>query len=68
MIMGISRRQAGRRLKICGKIIALAVILLYLLPALISIYWQRQQPGPEFREEQYWEKPLRVISINQDIT
>lgn len=63
MIMGISRRRAGQSIRICLKLVILAAILFYLLPRMVALYWQLQQPGPKFREEQYWEKPLRVISI-----
>lgn len=63
MIMGVSRRRLSQRLKICLKIVLLAVILFYLLPELIGLYRQFEQPGPKLREEQHWEKPLRVISI-----
>jgi hypothetical protein len=66
MIMGISRRRLGQRLKICWKVLLLAAIVFYLLPELIAMYRQFEQPGPKLRDEQYWEKPLRVISVNMN--
>ncbi len=66
MIMGISRRRLGRWLKLSLKIILLAAIVFYLLPELFGLYRHYEQPRPKIREEQYWEKPLRVISINMN--
>lgn len=62
MIVGISWRCVSRRFKIALKAMALAVMILYVLPKLLGFFWQFNQPIPKIRENQIMEKPLRVIS------
>lgn len=62
LIVGLSRRSLSRRARLCLQAAALAVLILYVLPRLIGFFWQLNQPGHKFREEQLWEKPLRVTA------
>lgn len=62
MIVGISRRRFSGHFRLCLQAVVLAVMVLYILPHLLGIFWQLHQPGPKIRHEQIWEKPLRVIS------
>lgn len=67
MIVGISRRVFSRRAKLCLQAVVLAVMVFYIMPKLLSFFWQLHQPGPKIRPEQIWEKPLRVISVFVEI-
>lgn len=62
MIVGLSRKNVARRLSIGIKFLIIAFILLYVLPKLISLLWQLCHPSPDIHQEQFLEKPLRVIS------
>lgn len=62
MIVGISWRRVSRRFKVALKAMALAVMILYVLPKLLGFFWQFNQPMPKIRNNQIMEKPLRVIS------
>lgn len=62
MIVGIARRRISRGIRIGLLAMVLAVLVLYVLPRLLDLFWQFHQLEPKIREEQLWEKPLRVFS------
>ncbi len=62
MIVGISWRCVSRRFKIVLQAVALAIMILYVLPKLLGFFWQFNQSIPKIRDNQIMEKPLRVIS------
>ena len=68
MIVSISRRGASQRVKIALRLAVAAFVILYVLPGIITLFWNIQHPAPRIRDEQFWEKPLRVISEKVEIT
>ena len=67
MIVGVSRRSVSRRVRLGLQATVLAVLIFYVMPRLLAFFWQLYQPLPKFRDEQIWEKPLRVITENLEI-
>ncbi|MBP2642149.1 MAG: hypothetical protein H6Q67_36 [Firmicutes bacterium] len=61
MIISISRRKAVGHAKFLLIILVVLFLLLLLLPKFLSEVWQLNS-FPKNREEQYMERPLRVIS------
>ena len=68
MVATISLRNITKKIKLVLKIIALAIIIFYILPKLLSLFWHVDNPGEKIRDEHLLEKPLRVISIITDIS
>jgi hypothetical protein len=67
MIVGVSRRSVSRRVRLGLQAAVLAALVFYILPKLLAFFWQVYQPMPKFRDEQIFEKPLRVISEKVEI-
>jgi len=62
MIVDLSRRNIVKHASIGVKFLIIALILFYVLPKLISLLWHICHPDPKIHQEQFLEKPLRVIS------
>ncbi|MBP2649781.1 MAG: hypothetical protein H6Q74_606 [Firmicutes bacterium] len=62
MIVGISKQKSLRQARVVLKIIIVLIIMLLALSKLFSELWNLNSYFPKTREEQYIERPLRVLS------
>lgn len=62
MITSLSLRAVMKQAKLWIKILVLIFVILYILPKLLSLYWDVSHPGQRIKEQQLLEKPLRVMS------
>lgn len=62
MVVAFSWRNLSKRTKLFVKLVLLAIILFYILPKLLSLFWQANDHEMKIREQQMLEKPLRVIT------
>lgn len=60
MVATVSIRDLVRKSKFIGRIILLAVIILYVLPQLIILLWDTSKIDPKGPDQHLLEKPLRV--------
>ncbi|MPM66040.1 hypothetical protein SDC9_112944 [bioreactor metagenome] len=60
MILAISWGSLAKRLKLAVKVILLIIIIFYILPKLLSLFWQANDQELKLREQRMLEKPLRV--------
>jgi len=62
MVVTFSWRNLTKRTKLGVKLVFLAIILFYILPKLLSLFWQANEHEIKIREQRMLEKPLRVIN------
>lgn len=60
MIIAIPWRSLAKRLKPGFKVILLIIIIFYILPKLLSLFWHANDQELKLREQHMLEKPLRV--------
>lgn len=60
MVVTISWRLVAKRVKLCIKVVVLMIIMFYILPKLISLFWGAKSQELKLREQHMLEKPLRV--------
>lgn len=61
MIALFSFRSMLKHAKLWVKLIVLVLIIFYILPKLLNLFWDSNHSEPKIREEQLLEKPLRVM-------
>jgi hypothetical protein len=49
--------------KISLKIVVLAIIIFYILPKLLTLFWNISNVEPKIPDEHLLEKPLRVTTV-----
>ena len=64
MVITVSWRKIIKNSKICLKIMLLTLIIFYILPTLIFLLWEGNNPGLKMRDQQLLEKPLRVMTTS----
>lgn len=57
-----------RRTKLYLKVIILAVLIFYILPKLLTLFWNTNNQEQKIREQHMFEKPLRVTLDTIDRT
>lgn len=62
MLFTFSLRSIRKRTKLIFMILILLTIIFYILPKLLTFFWDGK-PGHKLRDEKLLEKPLRVFSI-----
>lgn len=62
MVVMFSLRQAIKRSKVYIRIVLLTLIIFYILPKLVTMLWELNDPGLKLRDQHLLEKPLRVIT------
>ncbi|BBB92936.1 MAG TPA: hypothetical protein PKA28_02125 [Methylomusa anaerophila] len=67
MIVTFMSNSLIRLLKLGIKVALLTLIIFYILPKLMTLLWEINNPELKIRERQLLEKPLRVI-INTQTT
>ena len=68
MMVTFSMRSIVKRAKLYLMILILALIILYILPKMLTFFWNINTPGQKLREDHLMEKPLRVISTSINIS
>jgi len=63
MVVTFFLRSIIKKSKLYIKILLLALIIFYILPTIITIFWQSNSPDLKMREQHLLEKPLRVMLI-----
>ena len=66
MVVTFSWHSIIKKAKFYGRIVILAIILLYILPKLLSLLWYIPYPEPKIRDNHLLEKPLRVTATLLD--
>ncbi|WP_094603290.1 hypothetical protein SPSIL_028270 [Sporomusa silvacetica DSM 10669] len=64
MVITFCWRRFLKRSKLYIKIILLTLIIFYILPALITILLECNNPGLKIRDQHLLEKPLRVMATS----
>ena len=64
MVMTISLRSILKKSKLYVKLILLTLIIFYILPKLMTMFWELNNPGLKIRDQHLLEKPLRVMTIS----
>ncbi|QDR80784.1 hypothetical protein SPTER_21180 [Sporomusa termitida] len=59
--MTFSLRSIIKKSKLYVKIVLLTLIIFYILPKLMTMFWELNNPGLKLRDQHLLEKPLRVI-------
>lgn len=62
MVVTISFHNIAKKIKLGLKIMVLAIMIIYILPKLLNLFWHIDSPGEKIRDEHLLEKPLRVMS------
>lgn len=60
MVITFSLRSLMKRMKLTVKIVFLAIIIFYILPKLLSLFWHANDQELKLKEQHLLEKPLRV--------
>lgn len=61
MVFIFSWHRLLKKIKLYIKIILLAMIIFYILPKLLTLFWHTQTPDIKIRDQNLLEKPLRVF-------
>ncbi|XER07048.1 hypothetical protein SRRS_25930 [Sporomusa rhizae] len=64
MVVTFSWRGALKKSRLVVKIVLLTLILFYILPKLVTLFWQFNSPGLKIRDQHLLEKPLRVMAAS----
>ncbi|WP_021170081.1 hypothetical protein SOV_21970 [Sporomusa ovata DSM 2662] len=64
MVITFYWRSFLKRSKLYIKIILLTLIIFYILPALITLLTEYNNPGLKIRDQHLLEKPLRVMATS----
>lgn len=64
MVTIVSVRAIVKKTKVVSRIILLALIVLYILPKLFSLFWDTQKMDQKAPDQHLLEKPLRVQILN----
>lgn len=64
MVITFYWRSFLKRSKLYIKIILLTLIIFYILPVLITLLMEYNNPGLKIRDQHLLEKPLRVMVIS----
>ena len=64
MIITFSWQSVLKRSKLYIKIVLLTLIIFYILPKLMTILWECNNPGLKLRDQHLLEKPLRVMDAS----
>ena len=62
MVVMFSLRRVIKRSKLYIRIVLLTLILFYILPKLMTMLWEFNNPGLKIRDQHLLEKPLRVMT------
>lgn len=61
MVVVFSWHRLLKKIKLYIKIMLLFIIILYILPKLLTLFWHTQNPDIKIRDQNLMEKPLRVF-------
>ena len=61
MVVTFSLRSIIKKSKLYVKIVLLTLIIFYILPKLMTMFWELNNPGLKMRDQHLLEKPLRVM-------
>ncbi|XEQ93062.1 hypothetical protein SCACP_19140 [Sporomusa carbonis] len=61
MVVTFSLRSIIKKSKLYIKIVLLTLIIFYVLPKLMTMFWEFSNPGHKIRDQHLLEKPLRVM-------
>ncbi|MDF2570768.1 MAG: hypothetical protein K0R22_1739 [Sporomusa sp.] len=62
MVVTFSLRSIIKKSKLYIKIVLLTLIIFYILPKLMTMFWELNNPGLKMRDQHLLEKPLRVMN------
>lgn len=62
MVVTFSWRDIIKKSKLYLKIVLLTLIIFYILPKLMTMLWECNNPGLKIRDQHLLEKPLRVMA------
>ncbi|WP_371370806.1 hypothetical protein [Sporomusa aerivorans] len=62
MVVTFSWRNLIKRSGLYVKIVLLTLIIFYILPKLLTMFWEYNNPGIKMRDQHLLEKPLRVMA------
>ncbi|MDF2569898.1 MAG: hypothetical protein K0R55_1502 [Sporomusa sp.] len=62
--MTLSLRTIIKKSKLYVKIVLLTLIIFYILPKLMTMFWELNNPGLKMRDQHLLEKPLRVMATS----
>lgn len=62
MVVMFSLRRVIKRSKLYIRIVLLTLIIFYILPKLMTMLWEFNNPGLKIRDQHLLEKPLRVMT------
>jgi type III secretory pathway component EscU len=68
MILLFSLRNIIKRMKLCFKVLILAVLIFYILPKLLTLFWHIGDQEQKIQDQHIFEKPLRVTADTLDRT
>ncbi len=60
MVILMSLRNILKSIRIGVYVLVLAIMIFYVLPKLLALFWENNVNRPKFRDEMLLEKPLRV--------
>lgn len=60
MVLNFSKRNLLKHSKLGSIIILLLIIVLFVLPKLLNLFWEFDHRGPRLDKEHLLEQPLRV--------
>ncbi|HEY3426460.1 MAG TPA: hypothetical protein VGL27_16805 [Negativicutes bacterium] len=63
MVVAFSWYSIMKKVKISLKIVVLAIIIFYILPKLLTLFWNISNVEPKIPDEHLLEKPLRVTTV-----